>query len=254
MRKHISKRMNLVSFFAIVGLLVITKRGTGAKVNLTKLAEEYVLDATKNSKVESWNMTSHYEYWNTTHKRKNKHPITASVSEITYHGDCSYGRDFQSKICNDFFQWYIYSSIVSPFSLLVNLTVETLSLGNLTFFVDLNDATWLTWTSDHVHMDPDNEPTVTTEKKCNFTATVNYTGWFAYKLTRTNNTKNKLFHPVAIGRLQNKSLGLTKKNNKNLIYQFGGIFVHKLLCLPEKHSNRSSGWTKEISESENSQL
>ncbi|KAL1471672.1 hypothetical protein MTO96_039799, partial [Rhipicephalus appendiculatus] len=95
-------------------------------------------------------MTSHYEYWNTTHKRKNKHPITAS--------------------------WYIYSSIVSPFSLLVNLTVETLSLGNLTFFVDLNDATWLTWTSDHVHMDPDNEPTVTTEKKCNFTATVNYTG------------------------------------------------------------------------------
>ncbi|XP_049515095.1 uncharacterized protein LOC125941577 [Dermacentor silvarum] len=221
------QRMRLVITIGTVLLAISLFQGMCTKpnkLNLTKEVEQYVLSK-RGKNLVSLNLTGG-------DRRPNEQPVTATVHKLQYESGCKHVQKSDYPRCKDFYIWYIYESIVTPFTLPVNLTVLYKGEKNETLPSDLNDAT-------HVYWNPENltTPIVYTqeyyEEKCNFIVPITFKGWFTYEVQQSVGD-TPLKDALGIGNVVESSKKLTASDSLTVLYNVSGVFQHTVVCTSKK--------------------
>ncbi|XP_077520047.1 uncharacterized protein LOC144129858, partial [Amblyomma americanum] len=127
--------------------------GSSTIVNLTRVAEEYVMKLKHSSRlydsIDSWGLTANYDYWTGRHFTAGEKPIQPKVIDLK----CTEDENKIVKIekvngCNETFIWNITHGMRTPFKLLVNVTVPMIRKGGakhtIIFELNLNNAELIT--------------------------------------------------------------------------------------------------------------
>ncbi|KAK8779368.1 hypothetical protein V5799_019290 [Amblyomma americanum] len=204
-------------------------------VNLTKVAEEYLMKLKDGSRLydsmDSWGLTANYDYWTGRHFTAGEKPIQPQVIDLKCVQD-------ENKIveiekvngCNETFIWNITHGMRSPFKLLVNVTVPMIrkegAKHTIIFQLNLNNATLITRHAYNRTKAHQNATLKMVTKKCHFKADVTFTGFFAFHVKYARgDTPN--YYGVKVTALADNEYLLSVRNG-SLLYTVDGEYTQKL--------------------------
>ncbi|XP_049515310.1 uncharacterized protein LOC125941629 [Dermacentor silvarum] len=213
--------MKLTIVLGVLSLMIIPRKGSCGKLNLTDEVRKYIL-AYVGEGIQAFNLTGGLQVL------KERPTVKATVNDITYDGDCKQPKNLTYPKCKDYYFWYIYRSIVTPFLLPLNLTVLYKGQTNQTSEVNLNNATFVMWNPENLTTPLDYGHNYS-EKKCNFSFEVRLKGKFAYRVLKTKGDKPKE-DALGIGLVADLNKELVKSDDLTATYNAGGVFQHTVIC------------------------
>ncbi|XP_049515309.1 uncharacterized protein LOC125941628 isoform X4 [Dermacentor silvarum] len=212
--------MKLAITLGLISLIlhIVPSKGISQMVNLTEEAVKYISKTNEGIRWVSFKDKP---------QSGKESPVTVTAKNPVYDDGCEQPPGLNYTVYSDYFFWYIYQGIWTPFEIFVNFTVLYKGQKNHTFRVNLSHASYIVW-------DPENLTTPLpytknfSEKKCNFAVEVTFNGKFSYEVERPRGDNPKQ-NSVGVGLLENKTLGLVKHNDTTLAYNVSGVFQHTVI-------------------------
>ncbi|KAL1475334.1 hypothetical protein MTO96_037367 [Rhipicephalus appendiculatus] len=199
--------------------------GAHIKLNLTEVVREYIVKYI-GKEVLNFSLKEQVgNEWPT---------VKAKTGELVYGDQCKKVTYFPDMDCSDYYIYYIYNGISSPFDLPINLTLSYKGIRNDTHELNINNASYIYWNPDNITMYPANTSQSNfSEEKCDFSIQVMFSGSFVYKVKDVEDDKPKEgSHYIGRVGLLNK-YGLSQWGDEVLLYNISGVFTHTVTCTPK---------------------
>ncbi|XP_075527246.1 uncharacterized protein LOC142559553 [Dermacentor variabilis] len=213
--------MKLTIVLGLLSLMIIPRRGSCGKLNLTDEVRKYIYHYVGYG-IQDFNLTGGLQIGN------ERPTVTGTVNNLKYDGDCEQPSNLDYSKCKDFFFWFIYRSILTPFTLPLNLTVLYKGRKYETFPFNLSNATYVMWNPENLSLPLDYGDNYS-EKKCEFSVQVHLSGKFAYEVQKPKGDKPHK-GALGIGMVGVISKDLLIDDDLNANYRAGGVFQHTVIC------------------------